>query len=310
MSDPGTRQLWAEAMAALSQGNHRRAIESLRRVLSAEPDDSEAHALLAVCLVDAHRLSAAGTEAKLALAATPLSPLSHLAMGQVSFARRDFPKAEESFRSALELEPDESAHHRRLGNLFLAVGRREEAESELRRALELDPAAPENLVALGRHRLETGAVDEAERLARESLTLSPANQDALVLMGAVLLRRGDVENAREHAIWAIRIDPTDRGALHLMGAIKAKTSWFLGLWWRYNTWCSEVGSKNAAVVLLGAFILYRFLTQFLVDFDRPQGAELVSYAWLGICIYSWVGPGIFQRELQKELQSVQLRKGF
>jgi len=149
------------------------------------------------------------------------------------------------------------------------------------------------------------------RLTRnKSLTLSPANQDALVLMGAVLLRRGDVENAREHAIWAIRIDPTDRGALHLMGAIKAKTSWFLGLWWRYNTWCSEVGSKNAAVVLLGAFILYRFLTQFLVDFDRPQGAELVSYAWLGICIYSWVGPGIFQRELQKELQSVQLRKGF
>lgn len=310
MSDAGTRQLWAEAMAALSQGNNRRAIESLRRVLSSEPNDSEAHALLAVCLVDGRRLSAAETEAKLSLAGAPLSPLSHLAMGQVSFARRDFRRAEESFRTVLELEPDESAHHRRLGNLFLAVGRREEAESELQHALELDPADPENLVALGRHRLQTGAVDEAERLAREALTLSPANRDALVLMGAVLLRRGDVEAAREHAIWAIRIDPTDRGALHLLAAIKAKTSWFLGFWWRYNTWCSEVGSKNAAVVLLAAFILYRFLTQFLVDVDQPQGAELVSYAWLGICVYSWVGPGIFVRALQKELQTVHLRKGF
>jgi len=304
------RHLWAEASAALSQGNHHRAIESLRRVLSVAPDDSDAHALLALCLLEVRRLSAAETEAALALSGAPLSPLSHVARGEVSSARRNFPKAEESFRAVLELEPDVSSHHRRLGNLFLALGRREEAEAELRRALELDPGDPENLVALGRHRLETGAVDEAERLARESLTLSPGNQDALVLMGSVLLRRGDVDNAREHALWAVRIDPTDRGALHLLAAVKARASWSLGLWWRYHTWCSEVGSRNAVLVLLGAFILYRFLTQLLVDYDHQQGAQLVSYAWLGVCVYSWVGPGIFQRQLQSELQAVRLRKDF
>jgi len=59
-----------------------------------------------------------------------------------------------------------------------------------------------------------------------------------------------------------------------------------------------------------AFVFYRFFRQLLVDFEHPNGAELVSLAWLGICVYSWVGPGIFQRELKKELESVQLRKGF
>jgi tetratricopeptide (TPR) repeat protein len=298
------------AMAALSQGNHLRAIEGLRRVLSVEPDDAEAHALLATCLVQAKRLTAAETEAKLALAGAPHAPLSHLAMGQVSFARRDFSKAEESYRTVLELDPDRTENHRYLGQLLSAAGRREEAEAELNRALELAPDDPENLVALGWLRLETGAVAEAERLARESLNLSPSNQDALVLMGFALLQKGKIEEAREHAIWAIRIDPTDRGALQLMSAIKARTSWLLGLWWRYNTWCSQVGSRNAALVLLGAFVLYRLFTQLLVDFEHPRGAELVSLAWVGICVYSWVGPGIFQRELKKEIESVQLRNDF
>ncbi len=310
MSDPGTRLLWAAAMAALAQGNPFRAIESLRRVLSVDPDDARAHGLLALCLVDARRVTAAEIEAKLALALAPLSPLSHVAMGQVSFARRDFVKAEERFRAVLEMEPDRAENHRRLGLLFLAMNRREDAESALARALELEPDDPENQAALGRLRLAAGDVAEAERLAREALTLAPANRGALVLMGSVLLRKGDIESAREHALWAIRIDPTDREALSLMASIKARTRWYLGLWWRFNTWCGEVGGRNAALVLLGAFIVYRLLTQLLADFGHPKGAELVSVAWLGVCVYSWVGPGIFRRELQKELETVRLRGDF
>ena len=310
MSDPGTRQWWARATAALSQGNYLQAIEALRRVLSLEPEDAEAHGLLALCLVDARRLAAAETEAKLALARAPLLPLAHVAMGQVSFARRDFSRAEESFRTALELEPDRAAHHRRLGELFSATARRAEAEAAFARALELEPEDPDNLVAVGRERLHGGAIDEAERLARAALELSPAHQDALVLMGSVLLRRGDVAGAREHALWAVSADPTDRGALGLLTAIKAKTSWLLGLWWRYNTWCGEVGSRSAVLVLLGAFVLYRLLTQLLSDAGKAGGAQIVSFAWLGICLYTWVGPGMFRREVQKELESVQLRKDF
>lgn len=310
MSEPGTRLLWAEAMSALAQGNPHRAIEALRRVLSADPDDAQAHGLLAVCLVDARRLSAAGIEARLALAAAPLSPLSHVAMGQVSFARRDFARAEESFRAVLEMEPGRAENHRRLGVLLGTVGRRKEAEAALVRALELEPSDPENHAALGRLRLRAGGLAEAERLAREALTLSPSDPGALVLMGSVLLRKGNVESAREHALWAIRNDPNDRDALALMASIQARRSWHLGLWWRYNVWCSEVGSRNAALVLLGAFIAYRFLTQLLRDFDHQQGASLVSLAWLAVCAYSWVGPGIFRRELQKELETVRLRKDF
>jgi Flp pilus assembly protein TadD len=231
-------------------------------------------------------------------------------MAQVLFARRKFREAEEHFRSALELEPNVSAHHRSLGNVLEALGRGKEAERELGRALELEPDDPQNLVALGEHKLGRGAVAEAERLAREALTHSPRHLAALVLMGRVLLRRGDVESAREHAVWAAGIDPSDRGALSLLTAVKARTSWFLGLWWRANTWLYETGTRNAVLLLLGAFLLYRVLTQLLTDYGHAEGARLVSLGWLGICVYSWVGPGMFRRELSKELRSVRLKKDF
>jgi hypothetical protein len=38
--------------------------------------------------------------------------------------------------------------------------------------------------------------------------------------------------------------------------------------------------------------------------------KLVSLAWLGVCVYRRVGPGIFHRELKKELDAVRLRRDF
>lgn len=69
----------------------------------------------------------------------------------------------------------------------------------------------------------------------------------------------------------------------------------------------EAGSRRAVLVLLFAFIVYRAARQVLTDSGYPDGADLVNFAWIGICIYTWVGPGLFQRELEKELGEVKLR---
>ena len=39
-------------------------------------------------------------------------------------------------------------------------------------------------------------------------------------------------------------------------------------------------------------------------------AELVGYAWLALCVYSWVAPGIFKQMLVRELNAVRLREDF
>jgi hypothetical protein len=64
------------------------------------------------------------------------------------------------------------------------------------------------------------------------------------------------------------------------------------------------------LILTGAYLAYRVLVQLLSDTGTDLSATLVSLAWLGVCVYSWVGPGLFQRMLQKELAQVRLGEEF
>jgi hypothetical protein len=84
----------------------------------------------------------------------------------------------------------------------------------------------------------------------------------------------------------------------------------LGLWFRYNTWLIERGSGGAVMVLIGMFVAYRVGVQLLHDADLSGGAQLLQYVWLGLCVYTWVGPKMFRDAVAKELQKVQLREDF
>jgi hypothetical protein len=128
-------------------------------------------------------------------------------------------------------------------------------------------------------------------------------------MGFVLLRRGDIQGAREHAAFALRSGASDPEALRLLVAIKARESLLLGLWFRWSSMLADLGPR-AMLVLLAAFVAQRFLRLALEDLHHRGAASLVGYAWMGLCVYSWVAPGIFRRMLERELATVRLRADF
>ncbi len=39
-------------------------------------------------------------------------------------------------------------------------------------------------------------------------------------------------------------------------------------------------------------------------------ARTFNFLWLGICLYTWVGPGIFRNHVKKELDTVVLKDDF
>ena len=63
-------------------------------------------------------------------------------------------------------------------------------------------------------------------------------------------------------------------------------------------------------MLLGAFLVVRVLQQVLRDVDMATAAEAVGYVWLMVCIYTWIGPGLFRRKVQDELGAVRLKNEF
>ncbi len=99
------------AYQRLQSGHVEGAINSLRQLLSDDPEHAEAHALLALCLLMMRRAFAAEREAGLALAADPQLEFAHYVAARVAMARRRFKLAEKHLDQVLELNPQEAGYH-------------------------------------------------------------------------------------------------------------------------------------------------------------------------------------------------------
>jgi tetratricopeptide (TPR) repeat protein len=299
-------QLMDRARAQIGHGNLANAIESLRRALSVDPDHSAAHALLALCLHDERRLLAAEHEARLALSLDADSGLAHYAVAMVALARRDFALAEEHLRHAIALQPEHTHSLLALARLYLLWHRPHEALPLLEKARELGPDDADTWAALADYYKSQRDFERAAQLASEGLKLNPENVDALLVMGEVLLQRGDTAGAREHALLVLRQNANHEGGIHLLTAVKARESVLLGLWWRFNAFFSAGSITRRVVMLIGIYLAYRVGVLVAGDLGHEGLQALLMLTWLGFCIYTWVGPGLFQKQIRRELEPATL----
>jgi tetratricopeptide (TPR) repeat protein len=284
------------------------AIDELKRALTDDPDHAEAHAWLALCLLRKRRLHAAGVEANLAMTLGPELLLSQLVAAEVAIAKRDFKAAGQHIETLLAEAPENPAFHRLKARWLTLTGKRELRLAALEAAQRLVPDDPETLAALSEHFAEAGQRERARQLAEDALRLDAENHNALVAMGWALLLSGDKTGAREHALAALRADALAPDALALLTSIKTRSNPLLGAWWHYATWMQRLGAAGSVSVLLAAFVLYRVA----VIVAEQQGASGlaggIQIAWLAVVAYSFVGPIMFRKALQRELESVELRR--
>ncbi|MGH8079338.1 MAG: tetratricopeptide repeat protein [Lysobacter sp.] len=310
MNAHGNDYFYRMAERYYAHGQIDEAIDALLRLLGEDAEQSDAHAFLALCLVKRKRLHAAGLEAQRALELESESPFAHLAAAIVAIARRSFKTAQAHLSTARELDPDSAQIADAFARLYLAWGRDAQALEEARRACELDPDDVDYPALLASLELRRGDRARAEALAREVLHAHPEHVEALCVLGHCELAAGRTDSAREHAAWALQIEPTDGDALTLMAAVKARRSWLLGLWWRFQSFISAGSRTRAVVLLLGIFLLYRIALIALPQQGHAEWTGPLSYAWLAFCAYTWIAPGLFWRSLKKELEQVRLRPGF
>lgn len=303
-------RLLEQARLHIQHGHIDGAMDVLRDILSRDPDLADAHAYLSLCLLRQRRGHAAAEEARIALTLEPESELAIYALAISQFAQRHFREAETHILRLLDMDPNDARYHLLLADLYNTTAQKKKVLPLLQKALELAPENPDTLSKLSDYYLEANDPGKAEHHAREALQMDPEHADALVSMGQVLLHKGDVAAAREHAIWALRREPGNSSALYLLTAIKTRSNPFLGLWWRYNTWINRIGTTRSILVLLGAFVIYRVASMAYTDAGRKDIAAIVNYCWLAIVIYSFIGPGLFEKALKKELTSVKLTKDF
>jgi tetratricopeptide (TPR) repeat protein len=136
---------------------------------------------------------------------------SLLPMGERQYRAQDYVGALDTYRRALELDPDNLIIHYRLGYVYTQAGQLEDAKKHLVRALEIEPNFAPGLAALGYVYRRIGEkmpqgierdqmLNEAERHFLEALRISPKvvdedNESWWGALGGLYRRRGQIDQA-------------------------------------------------------------------------------------------------------------------
>jgi TolB-like protein/DNA-binding winged helix-turn-helix (wHTH) protein/Tfp pilus assembly protein PilF len=134
--------------------------------------------------------------AEAALRLDPLLPQAHNLMGMVYARERAWGDAEQSFRRAIQLNPNLSMARIQFAMWVLfPLGKQEEALVQMRKAVELDPLSEFVTVDAAYIMNNTGRHDDALAYSRRLVATYPDNGFLKVQVGRALTDRGQVEEA-------------------------------------------------------------------------------------------------------------------
>lgn len=134
-------------------------------------------------------------------------------LGLIRRAQRRNDEAVGLLRMAVKMAPAEAGYHFALGDVLAIMGDASAAADTFKRALELDPDLANARRALGRMALNAGRFEEAEAAARRLIETSP-DADAWTILSSALRGQERLEEAALAGEEAIRLDPDSVAARH------------------------------------------------------------------------------------------------
>jgi tetratricopeptide (TPR) repeat protein len=286
------------------------AMTLLRRALAHEPEHAQAHASLALALLGARRLHAAGIEANIALGFDGNDPFCHYTGAAIRAAERKLDDAWQHCLVALHADTVDIDVYVLAASIRSLRGEPQAARDLLAEALALDADHVASLTALARLDLHERRIDEAKRRIETALTADPSDVGAHVVAGYIALHTGDLGEAEQHARFALGSNAADHDALVLFTAIKARRNLVLGLWWRFNSFVSLRSERAQIGLLIGSFVLIRIAIILAGAFGFEDVEIVLGKVWLGFCAYTWFAPAIFRWMLARELHTVVLREDY
>ena len=126
--------------------------------------------------------------------------------------------AENEYRRAMELDPNNSDAYRRLGQVLERNNRSDEALSAYRRAVEIEPQYYRNQQALGSLYFDRAKYNEAAEHFIKTTELAPAEPNAHYALGVTYLNLGRFTDAENELRFAIHLSETP-ASLYALGHV-------------------------------------------------------------------------------------------
>ena len=118
-------------------------------------------------------------------------------------------EAVDSYRKAIEINPDYVIAHYNLGIIFINLGKSEEAEIYTREAIKIDPNIAEAHLNLGTILIGLGRLKEAEVSYRKAIEIKPDCAEAYSCIGNILKDHGKYDEAYKYFQKCLELDPND-----------------------------------------------------------------------------------------------------
>ena len=131
--------------------------------------------------------------------------------------REEFPIAEEYAQKALAIDAKLPQAHFLLGELYLNKSRVPEAIAEFQKELAINPADAATYYKLADAYSRIQKFEDAERLLQRSIWLDATSTGPYILMGKVLEKKGEFELAVRALQRAATMDPNNPTTHHLLG---------------------------------------------------------------------------------------------
>ena len=287
------------ALLLLQQSRYDQAEKELRQLLANDPDDAQAHALLAFSLAHQDKLEEAESSARQAIQLAPDHPYCHYCLGVIKIQKDDLVNARQAIEEAIRLDPEDSDYHGLRALIYLRAQRWQEALEAANEGLTHDPThqgclnhRAMALVKLNRH-------EEAHQTIGQALQRNPENEQTHANLGWTYLHQGQHQKALEHFSEALRLDPNYDYARHgLVEALKAR--YFLYRWLlQFFLWMSRLSPGVRGGLIVGAYVLIRVLQGAARQHPEVAPFILPIVSFYGIFVLlTWIIDPLFNLALQ------------
>ena len=158
-----------------------------------------------------------------ALKTDPANPLAHLYLATAYEKQRDWRRAIETYRGAVEIHVATDQILSRLGKAYLRLHDLENGVKAMEEAGRMNPTDLDNFRNLGTAYLELRRVPEAEKAFKAILVQDDRYAAAYNGLGLVAIQRGDADAARVNFEKAIEFGPDEVEPLLNLGVLYQKT---------------------------------------------------------------------------------------
>lgn len=160
------------------ENHHDEAEKVLRGLIQREPDNGPALEQLSQLLIDEGR-SQEAIDLLTRTAGDSASPDVYDLLGDAYTQAKDYSNAEDAYRKAIALDPDDPGHRHGLAQALLSENKYAEALEQFKKLAQLEPGTAENYLRMAQLDRRLGQFDDAESNLQHAKQLAPGSIEIL-----------------------------------------------------------------------------------------------------------------------------------